>query len=71
MVVLCPAVSCDFVKGFHTSGTDFDVPAKKHSISRVSLQATRLLSSLNYSVTETQRSATKLQETNESTMCSI
>lgn len=29
VVVLCPAVNGNFVKGFHTSGTDLDVPAKK------------------------------------------
>lgn len=44
VVVLCPAVNGNFVKGFHTSGTDLEVPAKKHSISRLSLRATRPLS---------------------------
>lgn len=43
VVVLCPTVNGNFVKGFHTGGTDLDVPAKKHSISRVSLRATRPL----------------------------
>lgn len=43
-VVLCPAVNGNFVKGFHTGGTDLDVPAKK-SISRFSLGATGALSS--------------------------
>lgn len=29
VVVLCPTVNGNFVKRFHTSGTDLDVPAKK------------------------------------------
>lgn len=64
MVVLFPAVNGNFVKGFHTSGTDLDVPAKKHIISRVSLRATRPLT--RYGKVETQSSASEQQEPNRS-----
>lgn len=62
VVVLYPVVNGNFVKGFHTSGTDLDVPAKKHIISRVSLGATRPLT--HHGEAETQSSASEQQEPN-------
>lgn len=74
IVLICPALHGDFVEGFHTKRTNFDVPAKKYFETKFLRQA-KMFSFFSKKLVRSQeakfRNKTAESKALESTICGI